>query len=311
MEVEMSRKELVDSSSGEKKRREHEVISLIFKKVVIVNTRTGEISWNPRSSESFYLNGSTSRDAKGYNVKKSLSDGILENRNYTHVTKLTGRNVYATTDFQNDGKSAEANDLSGKIREEAEARKARLKQIEDFFTDPVDRLIFPKQEPESPRTRKDPPRKVQSVKESVDQMLAQFRCAMRDENYMGEVYKHRIFPRPQLPPGSEIMSSPTRLIESPSLSLESIHNEMELTPNHKIPNELQRVNNDVTENQNKEVITEFSIDEKSAHRTSWFERLFCCGATSNSKKNKVVQELEKGKKGGWIRTRLRRVFGWT
>ncbi|XP_078312128.1 uncharacterized protein LOC144618935 isoform X4 [Crassostrea virginica] len=297
MEVEMSRKELVDSSSGEKKRREHEVISLIFKKVratkkgsvVIVNTRTGEISWNPRSSESFYLNGSTSRDAKGYNVKKSLSDGILENRNYTHVTKLTGRNVYATTDFQNDGKSAEANDLSGKIREEAEARKARLKQIEDFFTDPV----------------------VQSVKESVDQMLAQFRCAMRDENYMGEVYKHRIFPRPQLPPGSEIMSSPTRLIESPSLSLESIHNEMELTPNHKIPNELQRVNNDVTENQNKEVITEFSIDEKSAHRTSWFERLFCCGATSNSKKNKVVQELEKGKKGGWIRTRLRRVFGWT
>lgn len=38
-------------------------------KVVIVNTRTGEITWNPRSSESFYLNGSTSRDAKGYNVK--------------------------------------------------------------------------------------------------------------------------------------------------------------------------------------------------------------------------------------------------
>ena len=38
-------------------------------KVVIVNTRTGEIFWNPRSSESFFLNGSTSRDAKGYNVK--------------------------------------------------------------------------------------------------------------------------------------------------------------------------------------------------------------------------------------------------
>ena len=40
------------------------------------------------------------------------------------------------------GKSAEANDLSGKIREEAEARKARLKQIEDFFTDPVVIIIF-------------------------------------------------------------------------------------------------------------------------------------------------------------------------
>ena len=26
---------------------------------------------------------------------------------------------------------------------------------------------------------------------------------------------------------------------------------------------------------------------QSAHKTSWFERLFCCGATSNSKKNKV------------------------
>lgn len=33
MEVEMSGKELVDSSSGEKKRREHEVVSLIVKKV--------------------------------------------------------------------------------------------------------------------------------------------------------------------------------------------------------------------------------------------------------------------------------------
>ena len=40
------------------------------------------------------------------------------------------------------GKSAEANDLSGKIREEAEARKARLKQIEDFFTDPVVIIFF-------------------------------------------------------------------------------------------------------------------------------------------------------------------------
>lgn len=56
----------------------------------------------------------------------------------------------------------------------------------------------------------------------------------RDENYMDEVYKHRIFPRPQLPPGSEIMSSPTRPIASPTLSLESVHNEMELTPHHKV-----------------------------------------------------------------------------
>ncbi|XP_078311341.1 uncharacterized protein LOC144618668 [Crassostrea virginica] len=146
-------------------------------------------------------------------------------------------------------------------------------------------------------------------------MLAQFRCAMRDENYMDEVNKHRIFPRSQLsqviPSGSEIMSS---LIgqASPTLSLESIHNEMELTRNHKIPNILQRVNNDSTENQNKEVISEFFVDEKKrVHRTSWFERLFCCGASSNPKKNKVVQELEKGKKGSWIRNRLRRVFGKT
>ena len=56
----------------------------------------------------------------------------------------------------------------------------------------------------------------------------------RDENYMDEVYKHRIFPRQQLPPGSEIMSSPTRPIASPTLILESIHNEMELTPHHKV-----------------------------------------------------------------------------
>lgn len=33
MEVEMSGKELVDSSSGEKKRQEHEVVSLIVKEV--------------------------------------------------------------------------------------------------------------------------------------------------------------------------------------------------------------------------------------------------------------------------------------
>ena len=56
----------------------------------------------------------------------------------------------------------------------------------------------------------------------------------RDENYMDEVYKHRIFPRPQLPPGSEIMSSPIRPIASPTLSLESVHNEMELTLHHKV-----------------------------------------------------------------------------
>ena len=51
---------------------------------------------------------------------------------------------------------------------------------------------------------------------------------------MSEVYKHRIFPRPQLPPGSEIMSSTTRPIAFPTLSLESVHNEMELTPHHKV-----------------------------------------------------------------------------
>ena len=54
---------------------------------------------------------------------------------------------------------------------------------------------------------------------------------------MDDVNKHRIFPRSQLsqviPSGSEIMSS---LIgqASPTLSLESIHNEMELTRNHKV-----------------------------------------------------------------------------
>ncbi|XP_078315226.1 uncharacterized protein LOC144619849 isoform X2 [Crassostrea virginica] len=293
--MEMSCKELETKFSGDIKKRELELISIIIRKVVIVNTRTGEITWNPRSSES-----STSREARGYNVKKSLSDGVLETKNDTHVTKTTSKQISAIKDLQ-DGKSAEANVLSQKIRDD-KARAARLKQIEDFFTDPVDREIFPKEEAEPPIKRKIPTKKIQSIRESVDLMLAQFTCAMRDENFMEEVYKYRVFRRPQssqvMPPASEMLPSPLDLDSStpgqnvPPPGLES-------TTNCKIPTELQQ---DIAENQRDQIRTEFCSDgEKSVHKISWFARFFCCvGSNSSSKKHKARQESKKkGREDGF------------
>eukprot|EP00105_Crassostrea_gigas_P041935 XP_019926083.1 PREDICTED: uncharacterized protein LOC105336092 [Crassostrea gigas] len=77
-------------------RREDELVSFYIRKMVVLNTKTGEFIFRPRFTEPADLNWATSHDAGhgDYIVKKSVSDGVIETGGYSHV--ITGRSSKIT-----------------------------------------------------------------------------------------------------------------------------------------------------------------------------------------------------------------------
>ncbi|XP_065924483.1 uncharacterized protein [Magallana gigas] len=311
---------------NEKLRREYEII-------VVSNAKPGETSIS-RLIEPKSLQVVTSNNGGDYIVKKSLSDGIIETGSCTEIIKAKGHQRAEVKDdyhnfdindnqhrkqsegstkkqslIQNGSANGEKGDNKRICRElDLEAQAARRKQIEDFFTDPVDREMFPLNPPEIQTSRTYRPIEIPTAEESISIMLAKYSAALRDKDFMREVYEYRRLPRP-----------PVRGLAPLSyewVTLNMTYSELMQSTEQQTPGDSQVNANaqqrrdteiEIIDNQGmKESDPSFSVDEeeKNKHRTSWFVRLFCCGA--NSIQKKVRQENEEKSKG--FLSRLRRVF---
>eukprot|EP00105_Crassostrea_gigas_P041933 XP_019926081.1 PREDICTED: uncharacterized protein LOC109619730 [Crassostrea gigas] len=188
------------------------------------------------------------------------------------------------------------------------AQAARRKQIEDFFTDPVDREMFPLNPPETSTGRTYRPIEIPTAEESISIMLAKYSAALRDKDFMREVYEYRCLPRPPAR-GLAPLSYEWLTLNTYSGLMQSTEQQdsgdllVNANAQQRLDTEIEIIDNQGM----KESDPNFSVDEeeKNKHRTSWFVRLFCCGA--NSIQKKVRQES--GEKSKGFLSRLRRVFG--
>nr|XP_034330534.1 uncharacterized protein LOC105337149 [Crassostrea gigas] len=129
-------------------------------------------------------------------------------------------------------------------------------------------------------------------------MLGKFSAALWDKDFMREVYEYRRLPRPPAR-GLAPLSYEWLTLNTYSGLMQSIEQQ---TPGDS-QEEAGVVQTQDTETvdlsdqlQGSEELGLCSRDQqKSEHRTSWFVRLFCCGATSSPKK--VKQEKETKSKG--------------
>uniref|UniRef100_A0A8W8IQU9 Uncharacterized protein n=1 Tax=Magallana gigas TaxID=29159 RepID=A0A8W8IQU9_MAGGI len=189
-----------------------------------------------------------------------------------------------------------------KCRElDLEAQAARRKQIEDFFTDPVDREMFPLNPPEIQTGRTYRPIEIPTAEESISIMLAKYKAALRqvylflrftktylrDKDFMREVYEYRRLPRPPAR-GLAPLSYEWLTLNTYSGLMQSTE-QLDLRDPQVNANVQQTLETEIetTDDQGmKECDPCFSVDgeEKSKHRTSWFVQLFCCGANSIPKK---------------------------
>ncbi|XP_052706749.1 uncharacterized protein LOC128182183 [Crassostrea angulata] len=188
-----------------------------------------------------------------------------------------------------------------------EARAARRKQIEDFFTDPVDRELFPLDPPDIPTSRTYRPIEIPTAEESISIMLAKYSAALRDKDFMREVYEYRRLPRPPAR-GLAPLSYDWLTLNTYSGLMQSTE-QLDLRDPQVNANVQQTLDTEIetTDDQGmKECDPCFSVDEeeKSKHQTSWFVQLFCCGANSIPKK---VRQKNREKRKGFL-SRLRRVF---
>ncbi|XP_052705805.1 uncharacterized protein LOC128181448 isoform X1 [Crassostrea angulata] len=320
---------------NEKLRREYEIVCLFVGKIDFLNTRTGEVTSRSRRAEHLCLPRVASSDGGNYSVKKSLSDGIIETGSCTQIIKAKGHQLADVKDdhhnfdinnnqqhreqsegstkkwslIQTGSSNEDEDDTERTCRElELEARAARQKQIEDFFTDPVDREIFPLNPPETPTTRIYRPIEIPTAEESISIMLAKFSAAFRDKDFMREVYEYRRLPRP-----------PARGLAPLSyewLTLNTYFGLMQSTEQQD-PGDPQ-VNANIQQSLDTEIETKddqgiresdsyFSVeeDEENKFGTNWFVRVFCCGANSISKKERRGD----GEKSKGFLSRLRRFFG--
>ncbi|XP_052705675.1 uncharacterized protein LOC128181350 [Crassostrea angulata] len=319
---------------NEKLRREYEIVSLFVKRIVVSNAKPGETSIS-RLIEPKPLQGVTSNNGGDYIVKKSLSDGIIETGSCTQIIKANGHQRAEVKDdyhifdinnnqnrkqsessakkqslIQNGSANGDKGDNERICRElDLEAHAARRKQIEVFFTDPVDREMFPLNPPEIPTSRTYRPIEVplnSTAEESISIMLAKYSAALRDKDFMREVYEYRRLPRPPAR-GMAPLSYEWLTLNTYSGLMQSTEQQ---TPGDSQvnANAQQRFEIEIIDNQGmKKSDPSFSVDEeeKNKHRTSWFVRLFCYGANSIPKK--VRQE--NGEKSKGFLSRLRKVFG--
>lgn len=314
-------------------RREYEIVSLFVKRIVVSNAKPGETSIS-RLIEPKPLQGVTSNNGGDYIVKKSLSDGIIEIGSCTQIIKANGHQRAEVKDdyhifdinnnqnrkqsesstkkqslIQNGSANGDKGDNERICRElDLEAQAARRKQIEDFFTDPVDREMFPFNPPEIPTSRTYRPIEIPTAEESISIMLAKYSAALRDKDFMREVYEYRRLPRPPAR-GLAPLSYEWLTLNTYSGLMQSTE-QQDPADSQVNANAQQRPDTEIEiiDNQGmKECDPSFSVDEeeKNKHRTSWFARLFCCGANSIPKK--VRQE--NGEKSKGFLSRLRRVFG--
>ncbi|XP_065925110.1 uncharacterized protein [Magallana gigas] len=187
------------------------------------------------------------------------------------------------------------------------AQAARRKQIEDFFTDPVDREMFPLNPPETSTGRTYRPIEIPTAEESISIMLAKYSAALRDKDFMREVYEYRCLPRPPAR-GLAPLSYEWLTLNTYSGLMQSI--EQQTPGDSQVNANIQQTFDteiEIIDDQGiKESDSSFSVDEegKNKHRTSWFVRLFCCG--TNPIPKKVRQE--NGVKCKGFLSRLRRVF---
>lgn len=313
---------------NEKLRREYEIVCLLVRKIGVSNTRPGEITSNSRLIERNSLPGVTSNNGGNYIVKKSLSDGVLETGSCTQIIKAKVHQLANNYDSNNNqhrkhrdgstkkrsliqngssnGDEGDNGSICGEL--DVEVRAARQKQIEDFFTDPVDREIFPLNVPETSTSRTYRPIEIPTAEESISIMLAKYSAALRDKDFMREVYEYRRLPRPPArglaPLSHEWLSLNTyfglmKSIEQQTPGDSQVNANIQQTLDPEI---------EIIDDQGmKETDPCFSLDEEeeNEHRTSWFVRLFCCGANSIPKK--VRQE--NGEKSKGFLSRLWRVLG--
>ncbi|XP_052706783.1 uncharacterized protein LOC128182226 [Crassostrea angulata] len=202
------------------------------------------------------------------------------------------------TSFQvEDGKLAEQEDL------EAQERA----RIEDFFLDPVDREVFPLNAPETPITRSYPSTEIPTVEESVSLMTGAFIAAWRDRNYMREVYELRNLPRPPAQ-GLAPLSYKWLTLNTYSGMMQS--REQQTPGDSQVEAGIIHDTENADPSDQLQGRGEYDLcstdQQKSEHRTSWFVRLFCRGATSGPKKVKQEKET-KGIKG--FLSQVRRVLG--
>ncbi|XP_052705153.1 uncharacterized protein LOC128180976 [Crassostrea angulata] len=310
--------------------REDELVSLFVRKIGILNTRTGRCTLRLSYRDPVALNWATSNDAGDYIVKKSNSDGVIATGSYSH---MIARNSFKLADFKDVQNKSDRNNnqhqkpsedfsliqngsttveevSNGNPRKELdlEARAARQKQIEDFFTDPVDREMFPLNPPETQSTRTYRPIEIPTAEESISTMLGKFSAALWDKDFMREVYEYRRLPRPPAR-GLAPLSYEWLTLNTYSGLMQSIEQETPGDSQEKAGIVQTQDTETVDLSDQLQGSEEFDLcsrdQQKSEHRTSWFVRLFCCGATSSPKK--VKQEKETKSKG--FLSQVRRVFG--
>lgn len=296
---------------NEKLRREYEIVSLFVKRIVVSNAKpAGETSISrligPKS-----LQGVTSNN--DYIVKKSLSDGIIETGSCTQLIKAKGHQRAEVKDdyhnfdinnnqhrkqsegstkkqsfIQNGSANGDKGDNERICRElDLEAQVARRKQIEDFFTDPVDREMFPLNPPEIQTSRTYRPFEIPTAEESISIMLAKYSAALRDKDFMREVYEYRRLPRPPAR-GLAPLSYEWLTLNTYSGLMQSTEqqdpgdSQVNANAQQRLDTEIEIIDNQGMQ----ECDPSLSVDEeeKNKHRTSWFVRLFCCGAHSIPKK---------------------------
>lgn len=287
-------------------KEEYELVTLFVRKVGDLNRRTGEFTFCQRFRESTDLNshGFGSGDDGRYEIKTSLSDSIIEIGSTTHTLKtVKSKNNFVFSlqrdCHENDNKQCQQNGftvcpspLTSLIKEipsaekdenpttvdvkvtEDERRAARLKQIKDFFTDPVDREIFPLSETKKPPSRPIITREIPSIEESVTKMLEQFRTAMRNEENVLETHRYG----ESAPPLGQVHTQSQRKINYQK-------NNEEIRPANQARNGYLIANDEEV----RESESCSSVHEKVAiaHRTPWYVKLCCCGTITIPKKVKL------------------------
>ncbi|XP_052707161.1 uncharacterized protein LOC128182523 [Crassostrea angulata] len=331
--MELSSKVLV-SRGGALIRREDEVVIFYIRKMVVLNTKTGDIIFRPKFTESVDLNWASSNDAGDYIVKKSVSDGVLETGGYCHV--ITGRSSKITevkgglekcnrnnNQLQKQTLGPTTNwspiqtvltavqeDKSSEItrQEEVKAKEARRRQIEDFFTDPVDREMFPLNATETSTTRTIRPAEIPTAEESISTMLGKFSAALLDKDFMREVYEYRRLPRPPAR-GLAPLSYEWLTLNTYSGLMQSIEQQApgDSQVNANIQQRLDTEIETIDDQGIKESDPCSSVDEEeqNEHQTSRFVRLFCCGATSRPK---MIKDENQKKRKGFL-SQIRKMFG--
>nr|XP_034328031.1 uncharacterized protein LOC105332277 isoform X2 [Crassostrea gigas] len=298
---------------NEKLRREYEIVCLFVRNIGILNTRTGEVTSRSRRAEHLCLPRVTSSDGGNYGVKKSLSDRIIETGSCTQIIKAKGHQLADVKDdhhnfdinnnqlhckqgdgsikkwslIQTGSSNEDEDDTERTCRElELEARAARQKQIEDFFTDPV----------------------IPTAEESISIMLAKFSAALRDKDFMREVYEYHRLPRPPAR-GLAPLSYEWLTLNTYSGLMQSTEQQDPGDPqvNANIQQSLDTEIDTIDDQGIRESDSYFSVeeDEENKFGTNWFVRVFCCGANSISKKDRRGD----GEKSKGFLSRHRRFFG--